>query len=417
MNILLSHPTGNQNVRMAADGLRAQGALAAYRTGIAVFPGQGLDRLAGWSPLREVRRRRLDAGLRPVTRAFPWLEAGRLLAGRLGLTSLTRHETGLLSVDAIYRAHDRWVASQLTSAAGGRLTGVYAYEDGALSTLRGARERGLTAFYDLPIGYWRAARRLLSEERERLPEWATTLKGFKDSAEKLQRKDDEIAAADRILVASSFTARTLEDYPGALPPVDVVPYGFPTPGPDRTYWQGRGPLKLLFVGGLSQRKGVADMFAAVERLGAHVSLTVVGRKAVEDCGPLNEALHRHTWHPSLPHEEVLKLMRAHDVLLFPSLFEGFGLVITEAMSQGTPVITTDRTAGPDLIEHGRNGWLIEAGSRSALTEAIERLLTSPEPIRANGLAARESARRRPWGVYGAELAAVLLQHRSSISAT
>ena len=52
-------------------------------------------------------------------------------------------------------------------------------------------------------------------------------------------------------------------------------------------------------------------------------------------------------------------MREHDVFVFPSLFEGFGLVITESMSQGTPVITTDRTAGPDLIKNDENGWLLK----------------------------------------------------------
>jgi glycosyltransferase involved in cell wall biosynthesis len=48
--------------------------------------------------------------------------------------------------------------------------------------------------------------------------------------------------------------------------------------------------------------------------------------------------------------EVLREMQRHDVLVFPSLFEGFGLVIVEAMSQGLPVITTSHTAGPDIIE-------------------------------------------------------------------
>jgi len=95
------------------------------------------------------------------------------------------------------------------------------------------------------------------------------------------------------------------------------------------------------------------------------------------------------------------------VLLFPSLFEGFGLVITEAMSQGTPVITTDRTAGPDLIKHGQNGWLIKAASTEALTNAIENLLSQPEQIAEAGRAAQVTAAQRPWSVYGRELAAAV----------
>src|ERR1019366_8431168 len=93
---------------------------------------------------------------------------------------------------------------------------VYAYEDGALETLTTAREQGLSGIYDLPIGYWRTARKLLAGEFERMPEWASTLTGFKDSKRKLSRKDAELAKATKIVVASSFTAHTLKDYTGSL---------------------------------------------------------------------------------------------------------------------------------------------------------------------------------------------------------
>ena len=145
----------------------------------------------------------------------------------------------------------------------------------------------------------------------------------------------------------------------------------------------------------------------------HAELTVVGRKATEDCPALDQALARNCWIPSLPHDQILALMRTQDVLLFPSLFEGFGLVITEAMSQGTPVITTDRTAGPDLINHGENGWIIEAASTSALQRQVEEILQHPEQLAVVGKAAQETARQRPWKVYGDELAAAVQRHLES----
>ena len=122
----------------------------------------------------------------------------------------------------------------------------------------------------------------------------------------------------------------------------MVPYGFPPIGPEKTILDNRKlrPLKLLFVGALTQRKGIADIFAAVSGLTRHVELTVVGKKIAENCPALNRVLEKHRWFPSLPHSDILRLMHASDALLFPSLFEGFGLVITEAMSQGTPVIQT-----------------------------------------------------------------------------
>jgi glycosyltransferase involved in cell wall biosynthesis len=259
--------------------------------------------------------------------------------------------------------------------------------------------------YDLPIGYWRAARRLLKDERERWPQWAATMPGFHDSDEKLARKDEELRLADRIYVASQFTKQTLTDYPGTLAPVEVIPYGFPAVGPPRDYSdRATRKLKLLFVGGLSQRKGIADVFAVAEMLKDDVELTIVGQGAVNECVALSNALKRHHWVPSLPHAQILDLMREHDILLFPSLFEGFGLVITEAMSQGTPVITTERTAGPDLIQHEKNGWLIAAGNTSALQSQIESILNDRDSIQSVGEQARQSAMVRPWSVYGKELA-------------
>ncbi len=96
-------------------------------------------------------------------------------------------------------------------------------------------------------------------------------------------------------------------------------------------------------------------------------------------------------------------MREADLLIFPSLFEGFGLVISEAMSQGTPVITTERTAGPDLISHDQNGWLIKAGSTIDLKNAIEDILYNPRKVKRAGQEAYEAASRRPWEIYGREL--------------
>lgn len=406
--LVFSHPTGNANVRAAAAGLEQSGQLAAFHTAIAAFPGSLLDRLGAAGPLAELRRRSFEVALAPLTHTWPWREAGRLLANRAGLAALTRPEVGPFSVDAVYQSLDRRVAGSLAGAARQGARGVYAYEDGAADAFRAAKGLGLTCFYDLPIGYWRAARRLLAPERERWPAWAPTLEGFGDSDAKLARKDEELRLADRIFVASRFTANTLRDYPGPLAPVEVIPYGFPAVGEPRTYSAPTGqPLKLLFVGSLSQRKGVANLFAAVAALAPHVELTVVGHKAGGPCPALDAALALHRWIPSLPHAEVLRLMRAHDVLAFPSLFEGFGLVISEAMSQGTPVITTDRTAGPDLIEHGHSGWLVEAGSTDALQAALADLLHRPAAVAQAGRAAQEAARRRPWAAYGQELAAAL----------
>ena len=127
-------------------------------------------------------------------------------------------------MDAVCLALDKKVAKRLR-----RLTGcgaVYAYEDCALQTFRTAREKGIARIYDLPIGYWRVAQEIYAEERERQPEWAGTLTGARDSAEKLARKEEELSLAQRVVVASSFTKATLEKAP-VKATLEVIPYGAP----------------------------------------------------------------------------------------------------------------------------------------------------------------------------------------------
>lgn len=411
--VLLSHPTGNANVRATANAFLDNGLLAEFHTSIASFPGSVIDRIGGIKAFGEIRRRRFAERLQKVTRTSPLRETLRLISSKVGLAELTRHETGVFSIDSICKNIDVQTAKRLLCSPE-LFAGVYAYEDAALQTFTKAKQLGLLCLYDLPIGYWRAAKALMESENEMWPEWVPTITGNNDSVEKLARKDLEIELSDRIFVASSFTAKTLNYFPGKTPPITVIPYGFPPVCNERVYKKfNNRRLKILFVGGLSQRKGIAYLFEAVEHLKEHVDLTLVGHKATPDCLPLNKALMKHRWIPTLPHSEILSLMSQHDVLIFASLFEGFGLVITEAMSQGTPVITTDRTAGPDLIQHGQNGWLIEAGSTSSLIKALEQLLFNPSDMVRVGKEAMETARLRPWEVYGKELAAAVTEALNS----
>ncbi len=408
MKTIFCHPTGNANVRAAAVGLAEAGILSKFYTTIGIFPEGFLDRLKVLGPLNEFQRRRYETILKPHTILWPWRELGRFSAVKTGLKWLIRHEKGIFCIDAVYKSLDKRVASKLKNIQSVDSSVIYAYEDGALHSFREAKKLGLKCYYELPIGYWRTGQRILKIEREKKPDWSETLGGLQDSKEKLDKKDEELSLADRIFVASSFTAESLKEFPGTLAKIEIIPYGFPDVAEGRKYESlVDRPLKILFVGGLSQRKGIADLFQAVDSIGTSVKLTVVGKKPNKSCETLDKALAQHQWIASLPHKEILKLMQSSDVLVFPSLFEGFGLVITEAMSQGTPVITTDRTAGPDLIEHEKNGWIIEAGSSQAIQEAIEKLLENPELIESVGKAAMEKAKSRPWSVYSEELVAAM----------
>ncbi len=87
--------------------------------------------------------------------------------------------------------------------------GIYGYEDGCLETFRAAIDRGLKCFYDLPIAYWETVRKLLEEEKLRLPEWEPTLVGTRDSPAKLERKTEELTLADVVICPSLFVLQSL----------------------------------------------------------------------------------------------------------------------------------------------------------------------------------------------------------------
>jgi len=111
--------------------------------------------------------------------------------------------------------------------------------------------------------------------------------------------------------------------------------------------------------------------------------------------------------PSLPRPELFELFRRAGVLVFPSLCEGFGQVITEAMSQGLPVITTANTAGPDFIEHGRNGFLVPVRDSERLAETMQWCLDHRDALQEISRAAMERTARWQWSDYRAALGAAV----------
>lgn len=410
MKILVSHPTLNANSKNLLTGLLKNNLLLNLYTTVAIFPGQFLHKLGMMPKLKDLKRRSLDLSWQSYTKSNNYFEFCRIIASKLNFNFLITHEKGVFCIDNIYNKHDVWVANNLSKAKKNGLTTVYAFEDGALASFKKAKTLGLSCIYDLPIGYWKSARLLMQEEFDLNPDWSITLTGFNDSQEKLNKKDEELALADTIFVASSFTKKTLDSYSGNLSKIKVIPYGFPTVTQQKKYIPlNDRKLKVLFIGGLSQRKGLSYLFESVSNFEDKIDLTIIGHKAVANCTALNKALEKHTWIPSLSHDEVLKCMQEHDVFVFPSLFEGFGLVITEAMSQGIPVITTDRTAGPDLITNCENGWIVPAASSLAIAKIYNDIFENPELLQQFGVAAQNKAKTRPWSVYGQEMANAISQ--------
>ncbi len=372
--------------------------LREFWTGINWKRNSFLDRVAGISPRvrNELRRRSFLPELAPFVRTDPAREWLRLTAEQLGWKRLTRNERGSFSIDTIYRFLDRRVADRIAS--GLTIAAIYAYEDGALASFRVARERGIKCIYEHPVVSWRVVRELQREEAELHPEWASTLGALRDSKEKLARKDEELALADVVVTASSFARESVMRVPKLTAPVVVIPYGTNAARRSTARREAIGKLRVLFVGALSQAKGLGYLLEAVARLEDEIEFTLIGRR-VSPTIPAAALLENYRWIPSLPHDELVREMGRHDVLVLPSLHEGFGLVMSEAMSQGLVVITTPHTAGPDLLTDGVDGFVVPIRSAAAIEEKLALLVREPNRLRAMQAAAQEKARLCTWENY------------------
>ena len=401
--VLVSHPTGNANVSAVASALQAQDLLAAFYTCIVWRPESLAARLMP-RPLRATFERRARLQLPPeLVRTRPSRELLRNLILRAGKKDLIAAETHPLSIDGVYRDLDRYVARSLSHLK--NLAAVYAYEDGALHHFRRAKELGLHRFYDLPIGYWRANRQISQEEAELKPEWKGTLNALADSDRKCALKDEELSLADTIVVPSTFVKNTLTLYPGQKHIV-VNPFGVPANiAAPRPLTSRDQPLRVLYVGSLTQRKGIAYLFEAIQNANSAntgsanadsaVTLTVIGRK-VGASTLLDQYCEKHRWIPSLPHAEILAEMRRHDVFVFPSLFEGLALVQGEALSQGLPVITTPNSGGTDILRDQIDGFIVPIRDPDAITQRLLQLHENRDLLKTMSDAALAGAAQLTW---------------------
>ena len=175
---------------------------------------------------------------------------------------------------------DKKVSSKLTKESTQVL---HAYEDGAYYSFKRAKELGIQCSYELPIAHWATVRRLLAEEAERYPQWEPTLESPREPEEKLFRKEKELRMADRITCPSQFVLDSIPKEIKQNTPCQISPFGSPrNQSSDRKIvTKPSNSLKLLFVGSMSQRKGLADLFEAMKLVKKEpVALSVLGQPSL-----------------------------------------------------------------------------------------------------------------------------------------
>lgn len=211
------------------------------------------------------------------------------------------------------------------------------------------------------------------------------------------RRETELA--DRIVVNSDWSKMCLAREVVSLEKIDVVPLAYEPiagfdercngdqlTGPRKGCFTERRPLRLLFLGQVTRRKGIDLVFEAVRQLAdAPLRLDVVGPVQLE-IPEWVAADPRIFVHGGVVQSEVMDFYKSADLFLFPTRSDGFGLTQLEALSAGVPVIASNCCGA--VVQSGVNGEILEPLEAGALAECLQTLMAAPATLAAWRSAAR-----------------------------
>ena len=188
---------------------------------------------------------------------------------------------------------------------------------------------------------------------------------------KSEKFTNELKMAHFHIVASNFAKRALLFNNVLNDKIILVPYGVDTEKFKPSKRKDSNSLNILYVGAFDQRKGIAQILNAAKEINKKdIIFNLVGgnvNKHNDLFIPFNQFVN---FKGSVPSSIINSIYAENDVFIFPSIGDGFGLVILEAMASGLPVIASRNCAGPDIIQDGYNGFLIDEGDCKSLKERI-----------------------------------------------
>ena len=391
MTVLVTHP-GRQHSHQAALALQKAGLLAGYWAGVPALEEQRrLVPPALWRRLIHYAPVPLDPSR---VRWAPWVPGLRRLGDRLLPTGAARE-----SDFAACRLFDRWVARGLPRSGA---AAVLSCEISALSTFQKAKARGIVTLLDAPSIHWAAQDRLHG-----------TLDPPGLHRRIVRVKEEEIARADHIVTVSELARQTYLEAGVPAAKVHAVPLGadlslFRPDGPEAP--PRGGGLVFLFAGATIHRKGFDLLLEAFARVAAEVPAA-----RLRLVGPRGDSAHLLERYPSLPVEAAgptdqrglaVEFRRA-DCLVLPSRNDSYAMVVPEALSSGLPAIVSEMVGAKDLIQEGRNGWIVPVEDVHALEDRMRRCVRNPEAVRSMREDCRRSAAAATWEAYHERLAALI----------
>jgi glycosyltransferase involved in cell wall biosynthesis len=413
LSILISHPSVAPFVQQAARALHEAGQLDRFITSLR-YDSQsvaqrwacGAARIVGFDLESQLKRRAVTELPAEKVESHPWGEIARLLSGRI--------DGGGRLTDLVWErsepAFDRMVARRVRADH----DAVYGFEYSSLAAFTRARRLGVRVVYDMPAPEPTFVQKLLDDEIAQIPELDTPYHRHTARREglRISRRRAEWNSADLVVAASQFTRDSFAAAGLDVSKVRVVPYGAPPAVTlEETMNAGSAaqePLRLIWAGSFSIRKGAHYLLDAWRQgaYGRRAHLKVYGAVSIPP-RLLQPPLESVEFAGSVPRGSLMAHYLESDALIFPTLCDGFGMVVTEAWSRGLPVIVTDAAGASDLLRDKENGLLIRARSAASIATALDWCLAHRSELRAMRKGALATAAAWQWSDYRSRLVGVL----------
>ena len=318
---------------------------------------------------------------RDVVKTFPWIHAPLMLLGRTRLQS--RWLVNQLDyVNTLL--FDSWSAAQICKYPAP--DALIALSPSSLTTGQMLQQQGTVFVCDRACSHHRYQVRIVSDEFRR---WGVN-RPVSDIRFTL-REEAIYDVADAISVPSTFAVNSFLEMGVKRSKIHLIPYGVrlenfhPTQDPPPISER----FEVLFAGQIALRKGVPYLLEAFRRVRHPNKRLRMAGVIIPDIKDVLKRmpLERVEFMGPLPQPKLAEVMSTSHLLVLPSIEDGFGYVLAQAMACGCPIIGTTNTGAPDLISDGVEGFIVPVRDVPALTDRMQRIADDPDLQARTGAAA------------------------------
>lgn len=298
---------------------------------------------------------------------FPWIQAPYMMRGKLGLDKWEwlNREWAWYAQESL----DHHVAKRIQ-----RDSVLVALSASGLHAGKATQQKGGKYICD------RGSSHILFQDeilREEFTKWGQPYPGIDPRI--IKKEVAEYELADRITVPSEFVRKSFLAKGVAETKITKVMYGARLDRFRKTTEPVKNKFVVLWVGGVSIRKGFMYLVNAFEQLRFEgKELLVVGPVSAEILPILKDKRLEHIkFLGAVPNERLPELYSSANVFVLPSLEEGLAMVQGEALACGCPIISSTNSGAEDLITHGKEGFIIPIRSAAAILEGFHQLIDKP----------------------------------------